>query len=291
MELILEKISKSYDGGKSYALRDFSMKFHPGVYGLLGANGAGKSTLINLITQNLHTKQGKITWDGQEIASLGKEYRKLLGYMPQQQNLYDNFTGEEFMWYMAALKGLKKNDAKKSIEDLLKTVRLEDKKYQRIRGYSGGMKQRLLIAQALLNDPSILIMDEPTAGLDPKERIRIRNFISKIATGKIVIIATHVVSDIEFIAKEILLLQKGKVIQKKSPKELLDDMKGKVWNAYVTPEQLKEIEQLGKRIVSVSYGGDKICARFLSEEEKESDIIKPAIPNLEDVYLYYEAQV
>lgn len=291
MELRLDQLSKSYDGGNSYALRDFSMNFCPGVYGLLGANGAGKSTLMNLITQNLHTNQGKITWNGQDISTIGKEYRNILGYMPQQQNLYDNFTGDEFMWYMAALKGLKKKEAKERIDKLLHTVNLDDKKYQRIRSYSGGMKQRLLIAQALLNNPSILIMDEPTAGLDPKERIRIRNFISEIATGKIVIIATHVISDIEFIAKEILLVRKGELLRQGSPKVLLEELKGKVWNTYLSGEELEELEKCENpkmKIVSLTYAGDTICVRILSDTKLTMGRVEVAQPTLEDVYLYYE---
>ena len=159
---------------------------------MLGPNGAGKSTLMNMITDNLKADEGEILLDGREIHSLGADYRGLLGYMPQQQGLYDDFTGERFLWYMAALKGLKKREAKETIENMLELVNLKDDRYKKLKSYSGGMKQRILIAQALLNDPKILIMDEPTAGLDPKERIRIRNFISEISKDKIVLLATHV---------------------------------------------------------------------------------------------------
>lgn len=288
MELRLNHLSKSYDGGKSYALKDFKKSFQPGVYGLLGANGAGKSTLINLMTQNLNADSGNITWNGKDIHSMGKEYRALLGYMPQQQNLYDNFTGEEFLWYMAALKDLKKNTAEERINKLLQTVNLEKARFKRIHTYSGGMKQRLLIAQALLNDPNILIMDEPTAGLDPKERIRIRNFISEIAAGKIVIIATHVISDIEFIAKEILLVRQGELIQQGSPKQLLQALKGMVWNVYMNEEQLKMYEKNEKKIVNLTYAGDEICARILSDTRPEYGRVEAIQATLEDVYLYYE---
>ena len=289
MELILEHLSKSYDGGKSYALKDFTKSFQPGVYGLLGANGAGKSTLINLMTQNLHGDSGQIIWNGKDIRSMGKEYRALLGYMPQQQNLYDNFTGEEFLWYMAALKGLKKKQAGERINSLLQTVNLENARFKRIHTYSGGMKQRLLIAQALLNDPSILIMDEPTAGLDPKERIRIRNFISEIAAGKIVILATHVISDIEFIAKEILLVRQGELIHQGSPKQLLQDLEGMVWNVYIEEGQLRMYEEKGMKIVNLTYAGVEICARILSSTIPEQGRVEETQPNLEDVYLYYES--
>ncbi|MBD5088043.1 MAG: ATP-binding cassette domain-containing protein [Clostridiales bacterium] len=288
MELILNHLSKSYDGGKTFALNDFTKTLHSGVYGLLGANGAGKSTLMNLMTQNLKPDNGNIIWNGKQINSMGKDYRSLLGYMPQQQNLYDNFTGEEFLWYMASLKGLKKKQAGENINCLLKTVNLEKARFKRIHTYSGGMKQRLLIAQALLNDPSILVMDEPTAGLDPQERIRIRNFISEIASGKIVILATHVISDIEFIAKEILLVRQGELIQQGEPKELLEKLKGKVWNVYMNEQELKQYEEEGIRIVNLTYAGEKICARILNQSKPELGAAEETQPTLEDVYLYYE---
>lgn len=288
MELALNHLAKSYDGGKTLALKDFTKTLHAGVYGLLGANGAGKSTLMNLVTQNLKPDSGNISWNGKEINAMGKDYRALLGYMPQQQNLYDNFTGEEFLWYMAALKGLKKKQAADSINRLLETVNLEKARFKRIQAYSGGMKQRLLIAQALLNDPSILIMDEPTAGLDPQERIRIRNFISGIAAGKIVILATHVISDIEFIAKEILLVRQGELIQQGGPKELLEHLRGMVWNVYMRESELKQYEAEGMRIVNLAYAGDKICARILSQSKPRLGAAKETQPTLEDVYLYYD---
>lgn len=288
MELILNHLSKSYNAGKTLALKDFTKTFTSGVYGLLGANGAGKSTLMNLITQNLNLDSGNITWDGKDINSMGKDYRALLGYMPQQQNLYDNFTGEEFLWYMAALKGLDKKQAVRSINSLLETVNLERVRFKKIHTYSGGMKQRLLIAQALLNDPDILIMDEPTAGLDPKERIRIRNFISEIASGKIVILATHVISDVEFIAKEILLLRQGELIRQGEPRQLLQDLSGMVWNVYMDESELKRYEEAGTKIVNLTYAGEKICARILSGSKPELGTVKEARPTLEDVYLYYE---
>lgn len=288
MELVLNHLSKSYDGGKTLALNDFTKTFNAGVYGLLGANGAGKSTLMNLMTQNLKPDSGNISWNGKEINSMGKNYRALLGYMPQQQNLYDNFTGEEFLWYMASLKGLKKKQAGKIINRLFKTVNLEKARFKRIHTYSGGMKQRLLIAQALLNDPDILVLDEPTAGLDPQERIRIRNFISEIASGKIVILATHVISDIEFIAKEILLVRQGELIQQGDPKALLEKLKGKVWNVYMNESELKRYEEEGIRIVNLTYAGEKICARILNSSKPELGAAAEAQPTLEDVYLYYE---
>lgn len=207
-KLEIKGITKVYKKGAVKALDNFSVTLTPGVYGLLGPNGAGKSTLMNIITDNLNADGGEVVYDGENIKKLGKDYRAVLGYMPQQQGLYDDFTLNRFLWYMAALKGLKKKEAKEKITQLLETVNLTDAAHKKLGSFSGGMKQRALIAQALLNNPEILILDEPTAGLDPKERIRIRNFISEIAEDKIVLISTHVVSDIEFIAKEIILLKK-----------------------------------------------------------------------------------
>ena len=198
MELCLSGIKKSYNNGKTYAVDGVTATFTPGVYGLLGPNGAGKSTLMNIITQNLKTNSGTVTLDGVPIDHMGADYRSLLGYMPQQQTLYDDFTGERFLWYMAALKGLDKKQAKEAVSRTLDVVNLREERYKKLKSYSGGMKQRVLIAQALLNDPKLLIMDEPTAGLDPKERIRIRNFISEVSKDKIVLLSTHVVSDVEW---------------------------------------------------------------------------------------------
>lgn len=288
MELVIDGLTKSYDGGKTFALRDFTETLHPGVYGLLGANGAGKSTLMNLLTQNLKPDSGSIRWDGKDIGAMGKDYRALLGYMPQQQNLYDHFTGEEFLWYMASLKGLSKRETAERIDSLLETVNLQRARFQKIHTYSGGMKQRLLIAQALLNNPEILIMDEPTAGLDPQERIRIRNFIGEIAEGKIVILATHVISDIEFIAKRIVLLRLGELIQKGEPRELLRSLKGMVWNVYVQGDELDFYVENGIRIVNKTYVGDQVCVRILHDGNPEVGRAEEAQPTLEDVYLYYE---
>ena len=224
MELELIGVEKSYNKGKTYAVKNFSVKFTQGVYGLLGANGAGKSTLMNIITQNLKADRGTIAYNAAEIGRLGANYRKKLGYIPQQQGVYDDFTGEKFLWYMSALKGMKKQEAKERIAMLLEVVNLQEARYKKLKSYSGGMKQRILIAQALLNDPEILVMDEPTAGLDPNERIRIRNFISGISKNKIVLLATHVVPDVESISKNILIMEAGKVIKQGKPEELMEEM-------------------------------------------------------------------
>lgn len=286
MELKLEHIRKSYNRGKTYAVEDFSVSFTPGVYGLLGPNGAGKSTLMNMITDNLRPDSGKITLDGKEISTLGAEYRSLLGYMPQQQGLYEDFTGEQFLWYMAALKGLRHKEAQNTIENTLGIVNLKEDRHKKLKSYSGGMKQRILIAQALLNNPKILIMDEPTAGLDPKERIRIRNFISEISKDKIVLLATHVVSDVEYVSKEILIMKKGLVVKQGTPQHLLSDMVGKVFEVLVTPEEEAHYNTSDHRVANIMLTAQGACLRIVSDTPPEVGQVQEVRPSLEDVYLY-----
>ncbi|MFN2926962.1 ATP-binding cassette domain-containing protein [Lachnospiraceae bacterium YH-ros2228] len=291
MKLELQNLGKSYDRGKTYALSGFSEEFVPGVYGLLGPNGAGKSTLMNLMTLNLAPSEGCLVWEGENVLSLGATYRDVLGYMPQQQNLYEDFTGEEFLWYMAALKGLSKEETRQKVEELFSIVNLNQARFEKIRGYSGGMKQRLLIAQALLNDPKILIMDEPTAGLDPEERIRIRNFISEIATGKIVLLATHVISDIEFIADHIIVIKKGQKVAEGTPSELLQGVKGKVFDGKLSNEELAKLKEQKEFLVSnVRFSGKgKNHVRIIVQgEPEEFPGLSASEPELEDVYLYLE---
>lgn len=286
MELELTGISKSYNGGKTYAVSDLSVRYTPGIYGLLGENGAGKSTLMNMITQNLNPDCGSILLDGKKIDGLGADYRGLLGYMPQQQGLYDDFTGEKFLWYMAALKGMKRAETAVKIAEILKVVNLEKDRYKKLRAYSGGMRQRILIAQALLNDPKILIMDEPTAGLDPKERIRIRNFISAISKDKIVLIATHVVSDVEYISKEILIMKSGKLVKQGTPQELCAEMEHRVFEVLVTAEEQEFYENSDWKIANMMLTPDKVCLRIVSDQRPVTGEVRGTVPGLEDVYLY-----
>lgn len=200
MQLKFDRISKSF--GNNRALSDFSAELEPGIYALLGPNGAGKSTLMNILTDNLNADEGRIFFDGEDIRKMGVRFREKLGFMPQYPGMYGSFTAERFLWYISALKGVPEEKAKRSIPELLEAVELSDAAWKRIASFSGGMKQRLALAQAVLGDPAVLVLDEPTAGLDPKQRIAVRNYISKIAFNKIVIIATHVVSDVEYIDRK-----------------------------------------------------------------------------------------
>ena len=286
MELEIRNLCKTYGKSGKKALDGASAVLTPGVYAILGPNGAGKSTLMNIITDNLTQDSGRVLYNGEDTAALGENFRRVLGYMPQQQGIYDDFTASRFLWYMASLKGLSRKEAKERIPALLKLVNLEEAANRKLGSFSGGMKQRVLIAQALLNDPEVLILDEPTAGLDPKERIRIRNFISEIALDKIVLFATHVVSDIEYIAKEILLLKDGRILFQGPQEELLRTIQGKVYEAVVPREQVETLQR-NYSVGGISGAPDGIRVRFLSEVPPALENCREAEPDLEDVYLYY----
>ena len=225
MELTFDALSKNY--GKKQALIGFSAELTGGIYGLLGPNGAGKSTLMNILTGNLRQTAGEIRFNGAEIRSLGAAFRGRVGYMPQQQTLYPGFTAERFLLYMASLRRMPRARALERIDWALGAVGLSDVRGKTIRSLSGGMKQRLLLAQAILDEPDILILDEPTAGLDPRQRIAVRNLIAEIALQKIVIVSTHVVPDVEYVASELLLLSEGRLLRKASPAELTHELAGR----------------------------------------------------------------
>lgn len=289
MELFFCNISKSYS--YNLALYNFTVSLQPGIYALLGPNGSGKSTLMNIITDNLKADSGEITYTSDEgitenVLKMGVRFREKLGFMPQYPGLYPNFTVERFMWYMAALKGLPKEKAKKEIPEILAAVELDDVPKRKIGALSGGMKQRLTLAQAVLGDPEILILDEPTAGLDPKQRIAIRNYISKIAFNKIVIIATHVVSDIEFIARDIIMLKKGVIVDNAPPHELTKKIEGKVWNVPCLESEVQSMQDKF-RVTNIARDEESgnVSLRVLSDK-KPSEDSKIVTPTLEDYYLY-----
>ena len=218
--LEIRNLSKSY--GKKLALNNINLKFDNGLYGLLGPNGAGKSTLMNIITDNLKADNGEILWNGMDYQKLGVKYREILGYMPQQQGLYNGFTGKRFLNYIAVLKDIPKKEILLQIEESAKKVNLQNELEKKINMYSGGMKQRLLIASCILGNPKLIIFDEPTAGLDPKERVRVKKLMQELSSKSIVIIATHIVPDIENIAKEIVILKEGVLIEKNTPEKLIE---------------------------------------------------------------------
>lgn len=286
MKLEIKNLSKTYVKGKPKSLDNLSTEFTSGVYGILGPNGAGKSTLMNIIADNIKADSGEVLYNGENIIKLGKDFRNILGYMPQQQGIYKSFTGRRFLWYMASLKGIPKKDAKERIENVLNLVNLKDHADKKLGAYSGGMKQRILIAQALLNDPEVLLLDEPTAGLDPMERIRIRNFISEIAINKIVIITTHIVSDIQYISKEILLMNKGKLLLKDNPDTIVESMQGKVFEARIQENQLNKVKEK-YNISNIIKTNDGLLARIVSEDKPIELDIDSVKSTLEDTYLYY----
>ena len=210
MELIIKELTKTY--GSKKALNHFSYEFTPGIYGILGSNGAGKSTLMGMLTDTVKRTSGEILYNGQEILKIGEAFRKEIGYMPQEQGMYEDFSARRFLYYMAELKGIPRADCEREVEQALKITNLQNDSYRKIRGFSGGMKQRVMVAQALLGQPHILLLDEPTVGLDPKERMRFCNYIQEISRNRIILITTHIVSDIEKIAKEVLFMKKGRLV-------------------------------------------------------------------------------
>lgn len=287
MNLTIDGVSKIFKERQSEkkALDDLNLEFTTGVYGILGANGSGKTTLMRIIASVMKPTEGTILLNGRDIGRMDHEYRDLIGYLPQHVGLYKNFSAEKLLHYIAALKGLSKQDAKEKVDETLALVGLYQDRKKKMGKFSGGMKRRIGIAQALLNDPKILIVDEPTAGLDPKERIRFRNLLSKISANRIVLLSTHIVSDIEFIAKEVLILKEGKLIQKESPNYLLAGIAEKVWSLTAKEEELERF-QAGYKVGNISRIQDGFQLRIISEGKPHHDAISEE-PNLEDLYLYY----
>ena len=286
MNLVFENISKVFQ--ETVALEKINLTMSSGVYGLLGPNGAGKTTMMKIMTDLIPPSTGRVLLDGRDIAAMGAEFRKKLGYLPQDFGVYPNFTAEQFLLYIARLKGLSKYEAKRQTDDLLAMVGLEEKARKKLRGFSGGQRQRVGVVQALLGDPEILVLDEPTAGLDPEERIRFRGIISALSQQKIVLLSTHIVSDIEAIANRVILLKKGSILAVKRPADLLGRMEGKVWSVTVGTEHEPEFVQKFS-CSNIMHMDGKSVIRLISEQRPWADAI-PQPPNMEDMYLYYFGQ-
>lgn len=287
MELVLKNVSKNY--GENEILKKIDLKLTTGVYGVLGANGAGKTTLFRIICGLMKPSSGEVLYNSQSIMKHPESYRNVLGFLPQDFRYYPDFSGLKFLLYIAGLKGLSNANGKKKCLELINLVGLSEVKNKKIKNYSGGMKQRLGIAQSLINEPEVLILDEPTVGLDPKERVRFRNLISSLSANKIVILSTHIVSDIEYIADEILILNRGIVVNKGTAKELVKLIQGKVWEIIVPEYELNKIAE--KVTISNQRYSDKgTIVRVVSETPPTTEALQVP-PNLEDLYLYYFKEV
>lgn len=281
MELTVNRITKQYSN--KIAVDRVSITMKTGVYGLLGANGAGKTTLMRMMCGILRPDSGEIRLGSIPVNS--EDYRNLLGYLPQDFGYYPNFTAWDFMLYMAALKGIPKEKAQARIEELLEMTNLSDVHKKKVKTFSGGMKQRLGIAQALLNNPKILILDEPTAGLDPKERVKFRNMISKLGNQRIVLLSTHIVSDVEYIADQIMVMKDGSIIHKGSLEEIIQAIEGKVWECKVTRGEGNRLQSCYV-VINIREEKDGLFLRLVGDEPPSLDALQ-AKATLEDLYLYY----
>ncbi|HEX4713315.1 MAG TPA: ABC transporter ATP-binding protein [Ktedonobacteraceae bacterium] len=281
MELTIERLSKRY--GQRWALRGLSLHCEPGLLGLVGPNGAGKTSLMRMITTLLEPTEGTIRWNGQDIRTHGQELRQVLGYLPQDFGVYPEFTGRQFLCYLAAMKGLPSSLVNRRVEEVLAIVNLEQEADRKLPTYSGGMKQRIGIAQALLNDPELLIVDEPTAGLDPAERVRFRTLLASLTRNRIVLLSTHIISDVEAVASRLVILQQGRVLVDTTPEELLAKTTGSVWSVTTdqgTALQLQENYQVST-MVSQVYG---ITLRIVSATRPHEAAVV-VDPSLEEAYL------
>lgn len=283
--LELKNVTKTYK--HKNANENINLTLESGVYGLLGPNGAGKSTLMKQMATITSTTSGKILYNNKDVLSLDEEYRAVVGYLPQDFDAYKNFKAKEFLMYMAALKGMDKKESKKRVDELLELVGLSQVSNKLVSKFSGGMKRRVGIAQALLNNPKILILDEPTAGLDPQERTRFRNLLSQIGKDTIVILSTHIISDIESVAKETIMIKDGKVLLQGTHKQILEDMNGKVYTVTTTDESVINEIQNKFKVVSINRGIDNTSIRFISETKPSYENMEATNPRFEDVYMFY----
>jgi ABC-2 type transport system ATP-binding protein len=284
MQLTVNNLGKQYKRD-FWGLKDFSLDIKPGILGLLGPNGAGKSTFMRMLATISKPTNGTITWNGMDVVKSPDVLRDVLGYLPQDFGVYPNLTAIEFLEYMAAIKGLDANSAKKRIDELLQLTNLVEAAKRPLGGYSGGMKQRVGIAQALLNDPQLLIVDEPTVGLDPEERVRFRNLLSDLSGERIVILSTHIVSDVEATATHIALVNKGQLLREAAPENLLNELENKVWEWTVHSDDLPALKQ--KHIISGAIRrSDGVQVRVVSADKPDADA-QNVSPNLEDAYLFF----
>lgn len=283
MELTIQNLTKTF--GELRAVDNVSFPMTGGVYGLLGVNGAGKTTLMRMLTTLIRPTSGEILWDGQDIFALDGEYRKLLGYLPQDFGYYPDFSIQDYLMYIASIKGLRPAVAKERVALLLKQVGLFRARHKKMKTLSGGMKRRAGIAQAMLNDPKILILDEPTAGLDPSERIRFRNLISELSEDRIVLLSTHIVSDIEYIANEILLMKDGTITLSGTAEEIVASMPEKVWS-FPVPKAKIDGYLKAYQVANVKTTSEGGQLRVLSANRPTADAVEVA-PSLEDAFLYY----
>jgi ABC-type multidrug transport system ATPase subunit len=282
LNLVIDRVGKQYRG-QFWALRNFSLELRPGVLGLLGPNGAGKSTLMNIIATITRATEGTVTWNGDDLKRRPDAVRAVLGYLPQDFGVYPNLNAVEFLEYFAAVKGLDRAAARRRIDELLNLVNLADVRKRPLGGYSGGMRQRIGIAQALLNDPQLLIVDEPTAGLDPEERVRFRNLLSDLSGDRIVILSTHIVSDVEATATEIALISAGTLVAHAAPEELLRQAEGQVWEWVIPSAELNAAKQ--RYLISGTVRrGDGVHVRLLAESGPPGAV--PVAATLEDAYLH-----
>jgi len=281
MELKIENLYKSYRNKE--ALKNINLTLKPGTYGLLGENGAGKSTLMRILTTVDFQTKGTVTYNGEDITQLDHKYREIIGYMPQDYTVFPSFTAQDFLEYMGALKGIPKDELNKKIPEVLAFVNLAHVSHKKVKGFSGGMKRRLGIAQVILNNPQILIFDEPTAGLDAKERIRFSNIISAMSKDKIVILSTHIMSDIEAISNHLIIINQGEIVETSKIETLVEKVRNQVWEVVVNQEQFNKINE-ARQVVRRKQEGDHIRVRYVGApyEGLKNEGLEPT---LEDYYV------